>query len=222
MNQLDYKYFDIHTHTYHSQTDILEIKSYFHYEDPPVEKYFSIGIHPWHTSDIEDIDNAIKELEQKALLPNCVAMGECGIDKLHGAEITKQIEILNRQFELAARLKKPIVIHCVKGYSEILSLLKQNRNNITCIFHDFNSSLQMISQLLHYNCYFSIGSRTTQSKSENYKNMIKAIPDNKLLLESDESNISIKEIYKLVSVIRAQRIESLILNQHKNLNSVFE
>ena len=80
--------------------------------------YFSIGLHPWDSARADAAERVEKELPLLLALPRCLALGECGLDRLKGACMDVQQNLLARQLEVAENAKKPLVVHCVRAWSE--------------------------------------------------------------------------------------------------------
>ena len=84
-----YDFDDIHSHGYPANDSKIVNLDYD--EDVCYKGYYSIGIHPWRTADQNfDAAAAIESVRQKAVKANVIAIGECGIDKLRGANIDLQ------------------------------------------------------------------------------------------------------------------------------------
>ena len=98
-------YFDVHTHT--AKPNGI-VNCYPEAEIP--ESYFSIGIHPWY---ISDLNEQLHLLEEKAKHNNCLAIGECGLDSFSEVDIKLQKIAFRQQIQLANQLKKPLIIHLV-------------------------------------------------------------------------------------------------------------
>ena len=111
-------YLDLHSHTQYASADTLVIRNQYPLTADPTLP-FSVGIHPWF------LDNWQEQLEALATLashPNCWAIGECGIDKNTSTPLPLQQQIFTEQIAIAEALQKPLIIHCVKAYSEVIAL----------------------------------------------------------------------------------------------------
>lgn len=173
---------DIHTHDKSRINAIINI--YPH--EPLIEgAYHSVGIHPWHTIDVDS--STIKKLNIHAAHPQVVAIGETGIDALKGASIEKQIEIFRLHVELSEQHKKPLIIHCVKAFNEIITLKKQLRPSMPWIIHGFRGKPQLASQLINQGFYISLGEHFNPLSAS-------IIPIDHLLFETDESTLDIDTI----------------------------
>lgn len=180
-----------------------------------LEKYFSIGVHPWDAELVNDINLAsFKEL---ASHPNCLAIGECGLDTLCEADYAIQKRIFGQQLQLATSLKKPVIIHIVKAYEELGAMCKPYLHQIPIIIHGFTKSNEMAEQLIHHGFYLSISSSFI-----NHHDVTK-LPLDKIFLETDsKQQLSIIEVYDLATQKLSIDIESLKEKIYNNFVTVFK
>jgi TatD DNase family protein len=169
-----------------------------------VDGFFSVGAHPWFSSYNVQIDRL-------AQLPNCLAIGESGLDRVKGLSFDEQLKSFEAQVQLAERIEKPLIIHCVKAFDEILRLKKKWKPNQPWIIHGYQKNSNLAKQLIDAGCYLSIG---VGVKNESVKEMVKAIPTERLFLETDDSNVSIADVYDLIAKtlnISSGNLENIIL-----------
>jgi len=158
---------------------------------------FSIGYHPWYISQMEGWE---AELLKIARQDECFAIGETGLDTHSTVAMNVQESVLIKHIEIAKELKKPIVIHCVKSFDALYAILKNNNFSLPIIFHAYNGSPELTRQLLQFNAYFSFG-KWLFSDSMKVGKSITAIPKKLLFFETDESSLSIQDIYRKASEI---------------------
>ena len=190
-----YDFDDIHSHGYPANdSKIVNLD----YDEEVCDKgYYSIGIHPWRTADQNfDAATAIESVRQKAVKANVIAIGECGIDKLRGANIDLQKDIFESQVEISEALKKPLIIHAVKSLNEIIELRDRLKPNQLWIIHGFRGKKQMAEQLIRKGIAISVGEHFNSE-------VIKSVPDDMLFYESDESELPINEIINRAKSFRA-------------------
>ena len=113
-------YYDVHTHRLSVHDDEVIIQNIDSKELFSTERYCSVGIHPWKASDLP-----ISELLSLANEKSVLAIGECGLDKICNTPLPLQINVFEKQIQLANLLHKPLVIHCVRAHDEVLSCLKK-------------------------------------------------------------------------------------------------
>ncbi len=186
-------YLDFHTHkvTPNSIYNVIvkEEKSQL------PNKYFSAGIHPWY---IINTEKQIENLKHILKENRCLFVGECGIDRLKGAEIDLQKKAFILQIELSEQHSKPLVLHCVKAYNEILQLHKKYQPKQTWVIHGFNKGKELAKQLVEKGICLSFGTDLFHSKTR--KKALKSTPLSQLFLETDENTThTIKELYILAS-----------------------
>lgn len=173
---------DIHTHDKSRKDAIINI---YPHEQLIEGAYHSVGIHPWHTSNVTTI--TIENLKALSVNSQVVAIGETGLDALKGASIEKQIEIFKLHISLSEQVKKPLIIHCVKAFNEIITIKKQLKPSMPWIIHGFRGKPQLAQQLLNNGFYISLGEKFNPETAS-------IIPIDRLLFETDESTLDINKI----------------------------
>lgn len=213
-------YIDIHTHS-KDEDDVLSVHNlYRQYEDSVNTPYCSIGIHPWYVN-APDIDSRFSTLTQFANRPNVLAIGECGLDKLSKTDWDVQVKVFGLQIELAKNINKPIIIHCVRAYNEVLKILKETGVKVPVIFHGFNKKWELAEQVLKQGYYLSFGAALLKEDAF-VREVFANTPEGKFFLETDDSGADIKDLYQAVSVIRKTPVDALILQLQKNFETVFK
>ena len=212
------KFINIHTHKYSNQDNILEIVNQFPKEFDDSLPNYSIGIHPWYI-DENNLENELIFIDKKLQLNNCLALGECGLDKKIDIPLIIQIDILEKQLLLAEKYQKPIIIHCVAAFQEIIEIKKRLNLNVPMIIHGFSKNIQIANQLIDNDFYLSFGKYLIMNPE--LKSVFHAIPNERIFLETDSSNYNIKEIYKQATKYKNLEIKNLIEIMNTNFNKVF-
>lgn len=211
------KYIDIHTH--HNVGEGLFITNRYQvFEKASDGGLCSLGIHPWYID--ADFDNQLEQLEKYATLPNVVGIGECGLDKVTATSWDLQAWAFRLQIQMANTLHKPLIIHCVRAYDEVLQTLKQEQTAVPVIFHGFNKNVQVAQRILAQGYYLSFGAALQNDQSSAIA-AIEACPEDKFFLETDDADISIGQIYEKAADIRKTDLDALILQLQKNVQAVF-
>lgn len=141
---------DIHTHNPQAVDAVINLERG---ETPArADALYSVGWHPWWGSANVDF----QWVEQTARMPQVVMIGECGIDRLRGGEIAPQVELTRRHALLAERLRKPLILHIVRAWSEILALRKELRPTVPWIIHGFRGNAALARQLIDAGFYLSL------------------------------------------------------------------
>lgn len=145
--------------------------------------FYSIGLHPWHLTD----KSAIGSVETSAADPRVVAIGETGLDKLCAVDIELQSNMLRQHALLAEKYEKPLVLHCVRAWQEIIELHRNISPRQPWMVHGFRGKPTVATSLVREGIYISIGEHFNPDS-------LRVTPLNMLLAETDESHLSIKEI----------------------------
>lgn len=140
---------------------------------------YSVGIHPWWTCG-DDVALLLEQLVHWASHPQVVAIGECGFDKLQGAALDVQQEVFETHVQLSEQLRKPLTIHCVKAFEELLAVKKQYRPKQQWTIHGFRGKATQARQLLDAGLNLSFGYRHNQEA-------VDATPPERRHFESDEA-----------------------------------
>jgi TatD DNase family protein len=144
--------------------------------------YYSAGIHPWYI-DLENLATQFSKLQ--VLLEkqnNILLIGECGLDKLKGPEMRIQVEVFKKHLALAEQFQKPIIIHCVKAFQEILDIIKNEKFALPFIFHGFNKSVALAQQIIEAGGSVSLNFKMMDEKKQLY---LDAFSEEKVFFESD-------------------------------------
>ena len=207
-------FIDFHTHHDRHSPDLinlqtLDVSSQLKIEHLP--DLCSLGLHPWFIQD-SSWQAAWSNLETLAELPQVVAIGECGLDRHIDVPLALQIEVFIKQIELAEKLRKPLVIHCVKAFAELIAIHKQTKSAIPWIIHGFNKKEELFRQLLNHDFYFSFGAAILSDRAPVVQ-AIATIPDGRFLLETDDrTDITIEKIYNRAARLRQIPV-SILQNQ---------
>lgn len=211
---------DIHTHNLSNENRfVIDISENYHLADSV--KYFTVGIHPKTVQTVEQLNDSFQNIFLLAQKTNCVAIGECGLDKFSSIPITLQEEIFRKQIAIAQQFNKPLVIHCVRLYSEIIRIIKDTKFRNEVILHGYNGNLQITNQLLKIpNISFSISELITNPLNKIY-NSIEQIPLNRIFIESDtKTNIDFSKIISVISEkqhVDTKHVETIIENNFERI-----
>ncbi len=199
---------DCHTHHLDRQDAIICVEPKdFH---PQNDRLYCVGIHPWNADKPFD-----EELFRKACTDfRTVFIGETGIDKLCGAELWKQEALLRMHISLSELFYRPLVLHAVKSADRILAFRKSLRPSMAWIWHGFRGNAVLARQLWQAGIYLSLGEHFNAEAA-------RAIPDDHLLIETDESPLSINEIAAKVAQCRGVSVEEVLQTAATNLYRLY-
>lgn len=153
---------------------------------------YSAGIHPWNTATPVS-EETWQWLETMAEDNRVVAIGECGVDLSKGGPLYSQLLVLKRQIEISERVKKPLILHCVKTADIILGLKRDLQPSQPWIIHGFRGKPELMRQLTGKGIFLSFGEKFNPET-------VMAVPSDRLLAETDESALTITEIIGALSL----------------------
>ncbi len=189
-------FIDIHTHSVKTDNNLIQIVNLDLNQPCPEQGYYSYGIHPWALDDADfQAKKALQTLEEKLKLPQVLALGEAGLDKMHKASFKQQIELFERQIELSEALQKPMILHDVRSHNEIIALRKKHKAQQPWIVHGFSGTEQDIKQLIGQGIYLSVGESLLHPERKIYKSF-KFIDLDYLFLETDMAEIGVETVYE--------------------------
>ena len=169
----------------------------------------TIGIHPYD-AEIATTD-AVLSIERSAL--GVDAIGEIGLDYSCKVNRESQELIFKAQLEVAQQYSKGVVLHCVRAFEPTMKILEKYRLKFV-IFHGFIGSPEQALSATSRGYYLSFGERTFRSPKS--IEAMKATPIDRLFLETDESHLSIDDIYRKASALLAvpENLLEYITNQN--------
>lgn len=212
-------YIDIHTHRQSVVDDnILQVNNlYSGFGRVEEGMLCSIGLHPWY---LQDSKGLLMELKKFAFCENVIAIGECGLDKACETDWALQLHVFRAQLVLAKELQKPIVIHCVRAFAEVMQILDEVSPGVPVIFHGFNRNRNVAYQLLSKEYYLSFGAAVL--KDNTLADVVREIPGDKFFCETDNAAIAIDDIYHRVAALRETSVADIILHVQENFKKVFK
>lgn len=148
--------------------------------------YAAIGVHPHEARTYDDeIEKRLIELSRDKKV---LAIGEIGLDYYYdNSPRDVQKEVFKRQIELAAKLKKNIVIHSRDAAKDTFDILKEahEKYDFTALIHCFSQSVDMMREYLKMGDYIALGGAVTFKNAKTPKEVAKAVDLDRLLLETD-------------------------------------
>lgn len=143
----------------------------------------AFGLHPLFLADYRPTHlDALPDWLQK---PECVAVGECGLDFfVPGLDAAVQEAVFIEHITLAVRIDKPLIIHARKATERVIQLLKTH-GPAKGVIHSYSGSLEQARQLIAMGFYLGIAGPITYPRSQRIRAMIQELPLECLLLETD-------------------------------------
>jgi TatD DNase family protein len=203
-------YLDIHTHNPNHNQDFAirnltfaEAEKTFSLDG---KGFFSVGFHPWNANEFST--TTFEKLEKWVNDKRLILIGECGLDKNSKTDLNTQIEIFKSQISLSERIEKPLIIHCVGCFNELFEIKKQMRPKQLWIIHGFRGKPELAQQAMKAGCELSFGEMFNSES-------VRVTPIDKLFVETDESKLTIEEIYKQIAKLK--KVDSNSLSAGYNL-----
>lgn len=209
-------YINIHSHNAPSPNEWMIRNLHDHWEKAAIPGRFSIGIHPWYIEG--NGQEQLRQLEQWSTHPHVLAIGECGLDKVCSTDFSLQQEVFAGQLLLASTIQKPLIIHCVRAWEEVFSLLKKQKITVPVIFHGFAKNTATAQKIFGQGYYISLGKALQQ---ERIRYLLRHIPANRFFLETDDAGLSIEELYDMAARTLSIDHNSLSLQLQQNAAAVF-
>ena len=146
--------------------------------------YAAVGMHPHDSQDMKE--NDYRQLEQWANHPKVVAIGEIGLDYHYDlSPRSVQKEVFLRQLDLARKTGKPFIIHEREAHADMLDIIRNAARGLNGVFHCFSGSVETAREYLKMGFYISVAGPVTFPKSVKTKEVAKAVPLDRLLVETD-------------------------------------
>jgi Tat protein secretion system quality control protein TatD with DNase activity len=212
------EFFNLHTHKWTNQPNVLELVNQYPQEFDATIPYYSIGIHPWFIVEVRlEADLAI--IESKLQETNCLAVGECGLDKRIEVPMELQQMVFEKHLLLAQQYQKPVVIHCVAAFQELIAIKKKMNITVPMLIHGFSKNAQVAKQLLDNGFYISFGKYLLLNKE--LETVFKSVPDNRFFLETDTVEEGIEAVYELAAKYKGVSVKEIQKLVSSNFNTVF-
>lgn len=213
------QYYNLHTHKFTIDASILELVNQYPWKFDNEITHYSIGIHPWYINE-ERLASDLKTIEEKLPLKECLALGECGLDKRIDIPMSLQIAVFEKQIALAEKYQKPLVLHLVAAFDELIEIKKRLKISVTIIIHGFSKNEQVAKQLLANGFYLSFGKYLLQNPE--LKEVFQSVPNDRFFLETDSIDETIEEVYALAAKYKNMSLPEIQLQVAINWKTVFK
>ncbi|MGZ8939728.1 MAG: TatD family hydrolase [Limisphaerales bacterium] len=176
----------------------------------------SFGLHPWYVNHVCE--------NWRVALGNHVraqpaAIGEIGLDRwIKDYDSPKQEEAFIWQLRLAAELKRPVTIHCLKAWGRLLEILQSEKLPSGFLLHSYGGSAEMISRFIDLGGYFSISGYFSHERKKAQREVFKAIPLDRILLETDAPDMALPAEWKRHSFRNPSSAE---LNHPADISAIY-
>ena len=153
--------------------------------------YFTLGIHPHEAYEMND--DIIKRIYENSNNVKFIGIGETGLDFFYNHSDKKsQILSFEKQIEIAQDLSLPLIIHMREAEENTLKIIKQKikSKDFNGVIHCFTGSQKFADEIIELGFYISASGVVTFKKSDELRRIFKAIPTNRLLVETDSPYLS--------------------------------
>ena len=213
------QFFNLHTHKFTNNPNTLELVNQYPWAFDDTIPQYSIGIHPWYI-DENRLATDLATIETKLQLPECLAVGECGLDKRIDIPMALQIAVFEQQIALAEQYQKPLVLHLVAAFDELIEIKKRLNISVPVIIHGFSKNEQMAKQLLDYGFYLSFGKYLLRNPELQY--VFQSVSNDRFFLETDTIEETLEEVYILAAKYKNITLEALQKQIENNFSLVFK
>ncbi len=198
--------------------------------------YCTCGISP--NDIIEDKNQMLKQLnkiEEISQNNKVVAIGEIGLDYYWNKENKKiQEEMFIKQIEIANKLDLPIVIHTREAINDTLEIIKNNPVKNKGVFHCCPLNKYLVEEAIKMGFYISFSGVITFKNCKNADEIIKIIPEDKILIETDSPYLApepnrgkrndsrnVKYVAKKIAMVKGKTIEEIADITYNNISKIF-
>ncbi|CAH9063537.1 unnamed protein product [Cuscuta europaea] len=166
--------------------------------------FCTVGVHPTRCNEFDESGDPEKHFQALLSLAKegvhkgkVVAIGECGLDydRLHFCPSDIQKKYFEKQFELASMMKLPMFLHMRAAAHDFCDIFERNYDRFCAgVVHSFTDSAEDRDKLLSFNNLF-IGVNGCSLKTEENIEVVKGIPINRMMIETDSPYCEIKNTH---------------------------
>ncbi len=215
-------YIDIHTHKTQGEERTVIVRNLFPGEEIFAftgRNFYSVGLHPWKTGPEEENNPLLQIMEDALELDHVILVGECGLDKGVENDFDEQLRVFQAQALMAEQYQKPLLIHCVKAYNEIIRVYNRLHPRVPWIFHGYSANIEISRQLVPRNVFFSFGD-TLFKKNAKTLDSFRFIPLEQIFFETDEYEGHVEEIYQRGAALKGLPLVALKESVWENFNRI--
>lgn len=207
-------FYNTHTHANLVDKNVLSIVNQYPSELNLDIPFYSVGIHPWFIN-LDNLEAELAIIDRTLAQKNCLALGECGLDKRIEMPLDKQIFVFKEQIKIAKKHKKPLILHCVSAFNEVIVLKKEMQIEVPIVIHGFSKNIEIAKSLISNGIYLSFGKYLLRNIE--LASVFENVPNDKILLETDTIDETIFEVYSKAKQIKKVDLELLIENNFKKI-----
>lgn len=193
--------------------------------DPSVREFLIgrdfVGLHPWETltTDLDHLHSILNTYRSSLAANAALGVGEIGLDRLKEKTISPLMrEIFEEQLKLAVEFNRPVVLHGAKCWGEVVKTIQKFLSPTPTphshfLFHGFSRSDGLIPEIVKLGGFISVGPAILNDHAVNYREMVKKIPPDRLLVETDRTEASepvhVRDVLLKLAEVRGLEAEEL-------------
>lgn len=182
-----------------------------------------------------EVDPFFEEVKQGCFEKKIQAIGETGLEYFHqGLDHEKQKKFLKSYLDLAITSKLPLVFHCRDAFSPLFDILSPHKGKLKGMIHCFTGNLEEALESIDLGFFISISGIVTFKKSESLQEVVRQLPLDKILIETDSPYLAplskrgkinrpsyVKETYEKVALLKQIPIELVEKQVQDNFKKMF-
>ncbi|MEQ1858363.1 MAG: TatD family hydrolase [Chthoniobacteraceae bacterium] len=149
----------------------------------------SYGLHPWHVRD--RTDRWPDTLREILVADPRAAIGEIGLDRwVEGHDLAVQTPIFIAQLDLAAELRRPATIHCIRAWGALWEVLRERDLPAGFLLHAYGGPAEMVAGFVERGAYFSFSTHFLHDRKAAQRDVFRHLPIDRVLIETDAPDLS--------------------------------
>jgi TatD DNase family protein len=217
------EFIDIHTHGANRSDGVFIVQNLMAHEGLVPSDNESVacsfGIHPWFL-DEDSFARQVSLVREVSQYNSVIAIGEAGFDKIKGPPAELQRKAFEEQVLISEMHKKPLFVHCVRAWDELIPSHKKLKPKMAWMVHGFRGNKELAAQLISRGMYLSFWYDFVLRPEAS--GLLRSIPADRIFLETDGADVDIRDIYLKVSSDRGIDIDDLKTLMLSNFNRFFD
>jgi len=215
-------YIDIHSHNPLREKNVFRLYNLnlADYVSTQQEGPVSTGLHPWHIAHFDHLGELRSLLVEAAADDRVLAIGEAGMDKVITTSMALQEDIFITHVDISEEAGKPMIIHCVKAFQELIRIRQETGGSQPWIIHGYNSSPEMAEELASKGFYISVGERLLRNRHKS-REILNSVPLSMVFAETDDDERPISEIYEQMAGLSGISVKEMKEYLAGNFKKVF-
>jgi len=153
--------------------------------------FAAFGLHPWVAAEALDAGR----LAEVCVREHAVAVGEIGLDyKIETFDRERQLAVLRLQLDVAVKLDLPAILHCRGAFEDMFAVLEEYAPKLQGVVHAFSRGAEMARRFVDLGMHVAFGGAITRVNANRALKAAAAVPDERLLLETDAPSIGLEGI----------------------------